>query len=81
MLESNINTINESIKKLNEEFKKIKKMGYVPEVHSGYGGIGDIFERLLGKEKSDFCIPDYDGIEIKARRAYSKSLIMFCSRW
>ena len=24
-------------------------MGYVPEVHRGYGGIGDTFERLLGK--------------------------------
>lgn len=76
----NINTIDKSIKKLNEEFKRIKKLGYVPEVHSGYGGIGDTFESLLGKEKSDFCIPDYDGIEIKTRRAYSKSLIsLFCS--
>ena len=68
-------TIKESIKKLNIEFNRIKRMGYVPEVHSGYGGIGDTFERLLGKEKSDFCVPDYDGIEIKTRRSFSNGLI------
>lgn len=80
MSKNGINTIDKSIKKLNEEFKRIRKLGYVPEVHPGYGGIGDTFERLLGREKNDFCIPDYDGIEIKTRRAYSKSLIsLFCS--
>ena len=30
---------------------------------------------MLGKEKSDFCVPDYDGIEIKTRRSFSKGLI------
>ena len=72
---NNGDTIKESIKKLNNEFNRIKRMGYVPEVHRGYGGIGDTFERLLGKEKSDFCVPDYDGIEIKTRRSFSKGLI------
>ena len=72
-------TIKEGIKKLNNEFNRIKRMGYVPEVHSGYGGVGDTFERLLGKEKSDFCVPDYDGIEIKTRRSFSKSLISLFS--
>lgn len=68
-------TIKDSIKKLKKEFDRIRRLGYVPEVHSGYGGIGDTFERLLGKEKSDFCVPDYDGIEIKTRRSFSKGLI------
>ena len=72
---NNGDTIKESIKKLNNEFNRIRRMGYVPEVHKGYGGIGDTFESLLGKEKSDFCVPDYEGIEIKTRRSFSKGLI------
>lgn len=77
---NNNDTINESIIKLNEEFNRIKSMGYIPEVHKGYGGIGDTFENLLGKEKADFCFPDYNGIEIKTRRSYSKGLVsLFCA--
>lgn len=79
MLNSN-DEIKKSIIKLNKEFNRIKSMGCVPEIHEGYGGIGDTFENLLGKEKADFCFPDYDGIEIKTRRSYSKSLIsLFCA--
>ena len=68
------------IKKLNNEFNRIKRMGYVPEVHRGYGGIGDTFERLLGKEKSDFCVPDYDGIEIKYHYDEEKKLVYMYAR-
>ena len=54
---NNGDTIKESIKKLNNEFNRIKRMGYVPEVHRGYGGIGDTFERLLGKKSLIFVYP------------------------
>lgn len=67
--------IDESIRKLNKRFKEIKKMGYVKSVRNGPTGIGATFEKLLGKEEESFEIPDYYGIEIKTKRAYSKSFI------
>ena len=60
---------------LKEKFNKIKNMGYVKSVRKGSTGIGATFEHLLGKNEESFEIPDFYGIEIKTRRAYSKSKI------
>lgn len=65
----------QSIKKLQKEFNKIRKMEYIKSIRQGPTGIGATFESLLGKNEESFEIPDYYGIEIKTRRAYSKSYI------
>lgn len=67
--------IDENIRKLQKEFKRIKEMEYVKTVRNGSTGVGATFEKLLGKEEESFEIPDYYGIEIKTRRAYSKAYI------
>ncbi|MEE3342856.1 MAG: MvaI/BcnI family restriction endonuclease [Bacilli bacterium] len=67
--------IEENIKKLKLEFNTIKELGYVKTVRNGPTGVGATFEKLLKKEEESFEIPDYYGIEIKTRRAYSKSYI------
>lgn len=72
-------SIYKQLLELKEKFNDIRKKEYVKAMNNGYCGIGDTFEMLLGKEKSDFCFPDYKDIEIKTRKAYSKSLIsLFC---
>lgn len=63
----------QEIKILKKEFKKIKKMGWVKGVTEGTGNIGITFESLLGKEKENFEIPDYLGIELKTHKKYSSS--------
>lgn len=65
----------ENIKKLKRNFNEIKKLGYIKTVRNGPTGIGATFEKLIGKEEESFEIPDYYGIEIKTRRAYSKSYL------
>ena len=67
--------IDENIRKLYRKFNEIRKMGYVKSVRNGPTGVGATFEYLLGKEEESFEIPDYYGIEIKTKRAYSKSYI------
>ena len=67
--------IDENIRKLQKEFKKIKGMEYIKTVRNGPTGVGATFEKLIGKEEESFEIPDYYGIEIKTRRAYSKAYI------
>ena len=67
------------IKKLNEEFVKIKKMGWVKSVNRGSNGVGFTFESLLGIQKNELEIPDYNGIELKARRYNSTSYIILFS--
>lgn len=65
----------DNIRRLKKKFNEIKELGYVKTVRNGPTGIGATFEKLLGKEEESFEIPDYYGIEIKTRRAYSKSYI------
>lgn len=67
--------IEKNIKKLQREFKRIKEMEYVKTIRTGSTGVGATFEKLLGKEEESFEIPDYYEIEIKTKRAYSKSYI------
>lgn len=58
---------------LKKKFRAIKEMGYVKSIRNGSTGIGATFENLLGKSEESFEIPDFNGIEIKTTRAYSKS--------
>jgi len=63
----------EELKNLKKEFDKIKLLGYVKSTRKGYTGIGKTFEDLIGKKEDNLNKPDYQGIEIKTKRAYSKS--------
>ena len=65
----------EKIKKLQKEFEKISKKGYIKGIYNNYSSIGRTFENELSLPRNTMEIPDYDGIEIKTRRTYSKSYI------
>ena len=67
--------MNENITLLKEKFNEIRNMGYVKSIRKGSTGVGATFEYLIGKCEENFEIPDFYGIELKARRAYSKSKI------
>ncbi len=60
---------------LKQEFERIKNLGYVQSSRKGYSGIGKTFEDLIGKKEDTLETPDYNGIEIKTKRGYSKSYI------
>lgn len=62
-----------SIKQLIKKFNEIKEMGYIKGINNRYDGIGYTFENLLGKEPDNFSFPDYNMIEIKTIRSYTKS--------
>lgn len=65
----------ETIEKLKQEFYRISKKGYIKGIYNNNAAIGRTFENELNLSKNDMEIPDYYGIEIKTRRAYSKSQI------
>ena len=56
---------------LNNEFKKIKSIGWIKSKRPGPTGIGYTFERLLEKEEDSLPIWDFYGIEIKTKRRSS----------
>lgn len=64
-----------NIQNLQKEFQKIKQKGYIRGITNDYSSIGRTFEQELQLPENTFSIPDYYGIEIKTRRAYSKSYI------
>lgn len=64
-----------ALEKLNNEFKKIRKMGYVKSSRNGFTGIGKTFEDLIWKKEDALENPDYLGIEIKTKVGYSKGYI------
>lgn len=64
-----------NINLLKEHFNKVKQMGWIKSQRSDFGGIGITFERLIGNNDNNFEIPDFEGIEIKTKRGYSKSNI------
>lgn len=67
--------MHEKMKELKKEFGEISKKGYIKGIYNSLSSIGRTFENELGLSRSEFSIPDYYGIEIKTRRAYSKSAI------
>lgn len=67
--------MDQSIQELQKIFTKIKNMEYVKTVRNGSVGVGATFESLIGKNEDSLEIPDFQGIEIKTRRSYSKAYI------
>ena len=65
----------EEIRNLKNEFERIKNKGYIKGITNSYSSIGRTFENELNLPENTFSVPDYYGIELKARRTYSKSAI------
>lgn len=64
-----------TIKKLKKEFDRIAKKGYIRGIYNNSASIGRTFENELKLPRNTMEIPDYEGVEIKTRRTYSKSYI------
>jgi len=69
------NEIKKNIRLLLSKFISLRRQGYVECIKKGSCGIGLTFESYLGKKADSNSTPDYYGIEIKTRRAYSKSFV------
>lgn len=54
-----------SCTQLKKEFEKINNLGWIKSQSHGAGNAGITFENLIGKERENFQIADYEGIEIK----------------
>lgn len=67
--------VSNEILSLKQKFDEIKELGYVKSSRKGFTGIGKTFEDLIGKKEDRLETPDYNGIEIKTKRGYSKSYI------
>lgn len=67
--------MNENIIELKERFNKVSKMDWIKQGEKNYVNHGCILEKLLGVNASYFEIPDFEGIEIKAKKLFSKSCI------
>lgn len=65
----------ETIQQLKQEFEKIAAKGYIKGIYNNSASIGRTFENELNLPRNTMEIPDYNGIEIKTRRTYSKSYI------
>lgn len=73
-------TLNNIIE-LKKRFEKIKDMEWIIGNIDNTGSAGIIFERLLGIEKNDFEVPDYDNIEIKTKNIkwLDRDISLFCA--
>ena len=67
--------IKEEILFLNDKFEQIKKMGWIKSLRNGTTGIGYTFETLLSKKEDHLQKPDFNGIEIKTMKYFSKKKI------
>ena len=67
--------INKKYSNLINNFNLISQKKWIKSIVNNTSGVGLTFESLLGKLPDSMFFPDYYGIEIKTRRAYSKSAI------
>ncbi len=56
-------------------FQTVRNLGWVPSHRRGPTGVGHTLEQLLGLEENNISLPDLGGIELKAHRATSTSMI------
>ncbi len=69
----------ETFLKLQKEFERIKAKGYIRGIYNSSSSIGRTFEQELGLLMNKESVPDYNGIEIKTRRGYTKNTITLFS--
>lgn len=67
--------MNEQFLKLQKEFNRISKKGYIRGIYNTSSAIGRTFENELGLEMNKKSVPDYQNIEIKTKRGYTKSTL------
>lgn len=67
--------MNKNFINLYKKFIEIKKIGWIRSLRNGYTGIGYTFESLIGKAEDSSPLPDFNNIEIKTMRKYSKRKI------
>ncbi|MBR1416798.1 MAG: hypothetical protein IJ572_03170 [Bacilli bacterium] len=75
-----IESINmENIKDLKKKLYKIQCQNWIKSKIEGKGAIGETLELLLGKDRDNYSLPDYNGIEIKCKTLSNKyPLHLFC---
>ncbi len=61
-----------NIKLLNQKFEEVKEKGWIKGNKNNIGSIGLLFEKLIGKERENFEVPDFCGIEIKVKSNNSR---------
>ena len=64
--------MNEDLKKLLNDFKRISRKKWIKCDTESFGGVGSTFERLLNKDADSLYFPDYYGTELKCTTRYSK---------
>ena len=64
-----------TLEELKERFYLLKNKGFVKSQRKGNTGVGYTFETLLGLDENNLALPDVTGVEIKAHRDHSKSMI------
>lgn len=70
----------QDINLLKKALLNIKYMGWVESMRNGPTGVGYTLETLLGRKENNLPIADFNGIELKSIRKYSKqSLHLFCA--
>lgn len=60
-------------KNIKNKFYEVKMMGWVESDRNDSGAIGITFEKSIGIENNELEIPDFNGVEIKTKKKYSKS--------
>lgn len=64
-----------NLEEFKQKFQGLKNKGFIKSLRKGPTGIGLTFETLMGVEENNLALPDIDGIEIKAHRDNSKSMV------
>ncbi|MCK6512927.1 MvaI/BcnI family restriction endonuclease [Myxococcota bacterium] len=64
-----------TLDELTTEFQLLKSKGFVKSLRKGPTGVGYTFEMLIGLRENNLALPDIKGIEIKAHRDHSNSMI------
>ena len=58
---------------MKEKFRQIQNIGLCKSLRKGTTGICFTFESLIGKSEDRSFEPDFKGIEIKVKLAYTKT--------
>ena len=56
------------------KFTEIKNLNWIEGTSNGKGNVGITFENIIGKERENSPIADYNGIEIKTSLKYNSRL-------
>lgn len=69
-----------TLRKLKEQLKKIKAMGFVKTHRAHDTGIGKTLEDLLGIKENNLRLPDVGDVELKAKRIDSGSMLTIATK-